>query len=320
MDGEEPMTNLPTTKKPPLTIAAASRSVFLPTDDEVFSDLVDEFDKFEALRSRLERQLFDCKSHLDDRINATHLPSRLEIEHAVEVINAGVRDAMQQLRAVRDPFNLLKRSDILLRLGVAFKRIPQFNPSSPEEYTENLARSVRREKPTAAVLESTCAEVEATATFAPSVREIVPILRAQKKRWERRLRLWTQVCDGEVSKMGQELIAAVEEIQRAEERREQARNLFLQDRAALATEVLQVLRDNGVMSRRQIQDIFKNSPYTKNISYMVAYALCLLEQQGTAVCVSRESTVELGDDLTWKLRDRPTPELWAPTSYDEERN
>lgn len=266
-----------------------------------FHDIVLELDRLARLRAELERSLLACKYY--DHAEPRKLPSKAEVEQTVRTVNDGTRDAMQKLEEIcGDPFRTASRSNIANRLAGMIGIIPNVNPHSPEVYIKGLVKYVLKEKPGVVVLESACCAIEAKSTFQPSIPEIVEMICKHRERWDRRLQFSEDVCDGEVSTLGRELIAAIEKIEFEREERERKRKLWNDDVAALAPEVLQFLCGGGGM-REQVYYYFDDHPlcerHGSHRHILIFQALLQLQREGNATCYSDEWDATQKGVETW---------------------
>jgi hypothetical protein len=64
---------------------------------------------------------------------------------------------------------------------------PNANPSSPEMYARILIEEIVAANPSASGLEATCRQIRRTATWLPTVAELLKVLREQMEFWADRL-------------------------------------------------------------------------------------------------------------------------------------
>jgi hypothetical protein len=100
------------------------------------------------------------------------------------------------------PWQITRRV-VAEQVGLLIGSFPNANPHCGEVYTRLLIEEIMAANPRATVLEATCRQIRRTATFAPTVAELLKVLREQAVLWEDRLDIfdddiehWLKELDG----------------------------------------------------------------------------------------------------------------------------
>jgi hypothetical protein len=78
----------------------------------------------------------------------------------------------------------IRRQFVGDKIGFLIGSFPNAGPHNPEIYVAMLIEEIVAANPSASALEATCRQIRRTATFVPTLAEVLKILREQETFWE----------------------------------------------------------------------------------------------------------------------------------------
>ena len=81
----------------------------------------------------------------------------------------------------------ITRRVVSVQVGLLIGSFPNATPNSPEVYTRMLIEEVVAANPSASALEATCRQIRRTMRFAPTIAELLGVLRQQQETWSEHL-------------------------------------------------------------------------------------------------------------------------------------
>jgi hypothetical protein len=281
-------TNVPTVKSPPLSATTPPPLPAKPPPArwKDFDAFAADADELVELKLELQRDMA-YPNHEDARASGDLEDLEGWCQRLVTKCEEGIERFNPSENS--DDDGVIKKSVVSKRLSILIGSFPNAVPHSAEAYTRMLVEEVAAfDELDAIILESACREIARTCKFAPSISEVLEVLKNHNERWDNRYRaIWytsetlaKAIAAREKWEAEQKVTEAEQKRRQAERKRKEARKEWEQKLDVARLDLEKANKNVGFwqsMHQRSIAEADKKAAELAELETLVAAELAKLD-------------------------------------------